>query len=356
MLPKQVTDLIDNFVRAYESEHSAETEFRNAHQRFAESLAKRGFGWPSGAFLGIGKSVIQYLEAKAHFVWARLQHVITSTGMELYPELNADLKAEIEKQLKPSVETADVFLENLRQGTEAPLGAPQEIKKPFDTELLKIYAEVDLFCASLAKDHDKPQQRVNRPVTKGIVKGGRRQPIPKSVETQVLTKSLRRCCLCYGLNGEISQKEGQIAHLDQDRSNHRPDNLAWLCFAHHDSYDSQRSQGKGFTEREVKTYREQLWGAIAQKGHLSQYPKLKAELENQSVKLEVTASLSLESTDTRHGLLTIKALNSGTKVARIRRVAVLLVPEAQTIGGSTLTPVSSELNIGQKQALSLIHI
>lgn len=74
-----------------------------------------------------------------------------------------------------------------------------------------------------------------------------------------------------------------------------------------------------------------------------------------SVKLEVTASLAIEHTDTRHGLLTIKALNSGTKVARIRRVAVLLVPEAQTIGGSTLTPISSELNIGQKQAVVQIE-
>jgi len=153
------------------------------------------------------------------------------------------------------------------------------------------------------------------------------------------------------LNGDLSQKEGQIAHLDQDRSNHSPDNLAWLCFVHHDGYDSKRSQGKGFTEREVKTYREQLWGAIAQNRHLIQ----RTELEKRNVKLQVTASLSLESTDTRHGLLTINALNSGTKVARIRRVAVLLAPEGLRMGGGTLTPVSSELNIGQKKAVVQIE-
>jgi hypothetical protein len=187
------------------------------------------------------------------------------------------------------------------------------------------------------------------------MKRDRRQPIPKTVETEVLTKSLRRCCVCYGLDGDISQKDGQIAHLDQDRSNHRPDNLAWLCFDHHNSYDSQSRQGKGFTEREVKSYREKLWEAIAQNKHLRQYPRPKTELENRSVRLEVTASLSLESTDTRHGLLTIKALNSGTKVARIRRVAVLLAPLGQTMGGRTLTPDSSELNIGQKQAVVQIE-
>jgi predicted nucleic acid-binding Zn-ribbon protein len=82
--------------------------------------------------------------------------------------------------------------------------------------------------------------------------------------------------------------------------------------------------------------------------------RFKTGLEDNSIKLEVTASLALENTDTRHGLLTIKALNSGTKVARIRRVAVVLMPD-DLIKGSTIVPVSSELNIGQKQAVVTIE-
>lgn len=183
----------------------------------------------------------------------------------------------------------------------------------------------------------------------------KRQPISKPVETEVLTKSRRRCCLCYGLHGDISEKNGQIAHLDQNRSNNKPDNLAWLCFNHHNSYDSQSSQGKGLTKSEVKTYRKQLWAAIAQERHSSPHPRTKTELEKRSVKLQVTATLSLESTDTKHGLLVIKALNTGTKIARVRRVAVLLAPTGLIIGGRPLTPDSSELNIGQKNAVVQIH-
>jgi len=73
-----------------------------------------------------------------------------------------------------------------------------------------------------------------------------------------------------------------------------------------------------------------------------------------SVKLEVTASLALENTDTRHGLLTIKALNLGSKVVRIRRVAVVLKRD-EPMKGSALVNVSSELNIGQKQTLVKIE-
>lgn len=80
-----------------------------------------------------------------------------------------------------------------------------------------------------------------------------------------------------------------------------------------------------------------------------------SEEPSSRVKLEVTASLAMEHTDTRHGLLTIRALNSGTKVARIRRVAVLLAPKALTMGGRTLTPDSSELNIGQRKAVVQIE-
>jgi hypothetical protein len=53
-------------------------------------------------------------------------------------------------------------------------------------------------------------------------------------------------------------KEGQIAHLDQDRNNNSTDNLAFLCLKHHDEYDTQPSQSKGFMLPEVKRYRNML--------------------------------------------------------------------------------------------------
>lgn len=90
-----------------------------------------------------------------------------------------------------------------------------------------------------------------------------RKRVPTKVETAVLTRSGRRCCLCVGLNGDWGQKRGQIAHLDQDPSNNAGDNLAFLCLPHHDQYDSKTSQSKGITVAEVRQYREELYVALS---------------------------------------------------------------------------------------------
>lgn len=47
------------------------------------------------------------------------------------------------------------------------------------------------------------------------------------MEAEVLIKSKRRCSLCYGLNNDLEEKAGQIAHLDKNRDNHSIDNLAF---------------------------------------------------------------------------------------------------------------------------------
>ncbi|MCI0565379.1 MAG: hypothetical protein MN733_43495, partial [Nitrososphaera sp.] len=44
----------------------------------------------------------------------------------------------------------------------------------------------------------------------------KRRQFPKKVQTEVLLKSRRRCAYCYGLDGDTTQKEGQIAHIDRD--------------------------------------------------------------------------------------------------------------------------------------------
>lgn len=92
---------------------------------------------------------------------------------------------------------------------------------------------------------------------------GSRKPIPKETETQVLTSSRRRCALCFGLSGDLQEKKGQIAHLDQDPSNPAFDNLAWLCFNHHDAFDGRTRQSKNYTIEEVKTYRNSLYEHLA---------------------------------------------------------------------------------------------
>lgn len=93
---------------------------------------------------------------------------------------------------------------------------------------------------------------------------GPRRPIPDATQTAVLAASRRRCCLCAALHKDFEVKQGQLAHLDQDSSNADFDNLAFLCLAHHDQYDSQTSQSKGFTIGEVKAHRELLYRGFAE--------------------------------------------------------------------------------------------
>jgi hypothetical protein len=96
-----------------------------------------------------------------------------------------------------------------------------------------------------------------------------RTKIPLEIETDVITSSRRRCCICYALHGDEAEKKGQIAHLDHNPSNNAIDNLAFLCFDHHDQYDSRTKQSKGLTIKEVKRYRDQLRTFVAKKLPLS---------------------------------------------------------------------------------------
>jgi len=75
-------------------------------------------------------------------------------------------------------------------------------------------------------------------------------------QQEVLERSGRRCCLCFGLYGNLSCKRGQIAHLDHNHQNNIVDNLAFLCLEHHDEYDTCTSQSKGWTIKEAKLYRD----------------------------------------------------------------------------------------------------
>lgn len=86
-----------------------------------------------------------------------------------------------------------------------------------------------------------------------------RAGITKGTEAEVLLKSGRRCCLCYGLHLDFDVKRGQLAHINRDSSNSQMDNLAFLCLEHHDLYDSRTSQSKGFSETELRQYRAMLY-------------------------------------------------------------------------------------------------
>lgn len=91
---------------------------------------------------------------------------------------------------------------------------------------------------------------------------GLRRRIPKLTETEILTECKRRCALCFGIDGHLGIKKGQIAHIDGNRSNSQKNNLVFLCLEHHNDYDTKTSQAKGFTPAEVVTYRDKLIAKI----------------------------------------------------------------------------------------------
>jgi hypothetical protein len=96
-----------------------------------------------------------------------------------------------------------------------------------------------------------------------------RKRTPGPIELRILDKSRRRCALCFQLIGDLSEKRGQIAHLDGDPANVAEDNLAWFCLEHHSLYDSKTSQHKNYTMAEVKSARSRLYKAMENDEHLT---------------------------------------------------------------------------------------
>ncbi len=90
-----------------------------------------------------------------------------------------------------------------------------------------------------------------------------RKSVPQNIQDRVLLRSRRRCCICFGLHRDLEVRQGQIAHLDHNNANFDPDNLVFLCIPHHDQYDSKTSQSKGFTEGEVRRFRQELDDKVA---------------------------------------------------------------------------------------------
>lgn len=98
-----------------------------------------------------------------------------------------------------------------------------------------------------------------------------RAAISPEVQARILAESRRRCAICFGLNGDLERKKGQIAHLDQDSGNNAHANLAFLCFDHHDEYDSTTRQSKGLTRLEVIQYRDDLLAELKRRWSVGEF-------------------------------------------------------------------------------------
>jgi hypothetical protein len=92
-----------------------------------------------------------------------------------------------------------------------------------------------------------------------VSKMAARKNAGRKIEERVFIASRRRCCLCVFLNDRNDVRQGQIAHLNRDRSDSRFENLVFLCLEHHNDYDTRTHQSKGFSLGEVRQYRERLY-------------------------------------------------------------------------------------------------
>ena len=181
-----------------------------------------------------------------------------------------------------------------------------------------------------------------------------RTPIPHETQALVLTKSKRRCALCVFLDGKDEKKRGQIAHLNSDHADSRFENLVWLCFEHHDEFDSKTSQSKNYMQMEVKDYRDQLY----QKYLNSQYsqaivlalPQVQAELDVGVYAEALTranalakASIALEMSV----CIVIYAFNKGATLASkkdVRRAYMAAGYRCEDANGSDYKTVHRRLN------------
>lgn len=87
-----------------------------------------------------------------------------------------------------------------------------------------------------------------------------RPKIPLQIDIEVLVKNKRCCCIC---KTDGPRKKVQIHHIDGDKSNNDPLNLAVLCLDHHSEADiglvpGKQGAGRKLTPQEVKRHKE-LW-------------------------------------------------------------------------------------------------
>ncbi len=86
-----------------------------------------------------------------------------------------------------------------------------------------------------------------------------RPSIPDKVLTELLVRCERKCCMCFMFEKDLSEKDGQVAHIDRNPENNTISNLAFLCLRHHNKYDGRPSQAKRYKPSELLMWRSKLY-------------------------------------------------------------------------------------------------
>jgi len=161
MLSNQITQLTDSFILHYDGENPAVIKFREIRNVTLSRSATRGWqGWQLVNVVEIGKDLRLFVEKRGRFILEKLQQVVNDTRPDYYATLNDDCKNYIASKIKPSIQAAKSYLEQMRVEANAASGVTVEASQALDNLLLGFNAEIDLFCAKYGANSGLNDQKV----------------------------------------------------------------------------------------------------------------------------------------------------------------------------------------------------
>src|ERR1700730_9102870 len=87
-----------------------------------------------------------------------------------------------------------------------------------------------------------------------------RTPIPDEIAADVMFHHDRTCCVCT-----MPGKSVQIHHIDENPSNHDPENLAVLCLEHHEETQIRGGFGRKLRDVDVRKHRDDWLRRVAER-------------------------------------------------------------------------------------------
>lgn len=98
----------------------------------------------------------------------------------------------------------------------------------------------------------------------------KRVELPKDLEANILFLNDHCCCICH--KGFTEGHHIQIHHINSNKSDNRPENLAVLCNACHERLQDKLFMAQRLDPEELVKYKELWEKAVSEKRRHLQYP------------------------------------------------------------------------------------
>jgi hypothetical protein len=117
--------------------------------------------------------------------------------------------------------------------------------------------------------------------------------VPDDIKAEILRRCRRKCCRCFGLRGDLDVKDGQIAHINRDRTNAEIGNLVYLCLDCHKNYDSRNNRVQSYMPQEIRIYQTRLYKELHEDQMEWVMTVRASRADGESVREGVTRALSI---------------------------------------------------------------